>query len=213
MEEKNDQHLAGRAHRIGRRRRFQAARPPPPVAQPGHVRRRDRLCCHNGHRRYSNLFLRRAFLVRLQISIWLWFTVLFATFAEALAEGKGKAQAETLQEGADRGVRQKRWTDGRTEKIPALSLSKGDIVLMEDNDPPGDGEIVEGVALVDESAVTGESAPVIREAGKGDRTAVTGGTRMLSGKIKAMITANPGETFIDHMISMVESAETAEDAE
>ena len=96
--------------------------------------------------------------------------------------------------------------DGTTETVPALSLRKDDIVVAEENDPiPSDGEIEEGIALVDESAVTGESAPVIREA-KGDRTGVTGGTRVLSGRITIRITANPGETFLDHMISMVESA-------
>ncbi|MGD0231624.1 MAG: potassium-transporting ATPase subunit KdpB [Syntrophorhabdales bacterium] len=154
----------------------------------------------------SNLIHRAPFTFNLQISVWLWFTVLFATFAEALAEGRGKAQAETLRRAQTEAYGRRVNADGQIEKVPALSLRKGDIVLIEDCDPvPGDGEIVEGVALVDESAVTGESAPVIREA-KGDRSAVTGGTRILSGKIKAMITANPGETFLDHMISMVESA-------
>ena len=146
------------------------------------------------------------FRFNLQISLWLWFTVLFATFAEALAEGRGKAQAETLRKAQTEAYGRRVNADGQVEKVPALSLRKGDTVLIEDGDPvPGDGEIVQGVALVDESAVTGESAPVIREA-KGDRSAVTGGTRILSGKIRVMITANPGETFLDHMISMVESA-------
>ena len=155
---------------------------------------------------FDNLFHGGPFRLNLQISVWLWFTVLFATFAEALAEGRGKAQAETLRKAQTEAYANKIVDEGKTEKVPALSLRKDDIVLMEDGDPvPGDGEIVEGVALVDESAVTGESAPVIREA-KGDRSAVTGGTRVLSGKIKVMITANPGETFLDHMISMVESA-------
>lgn len=141
-----------------------------------------------------------------QISLWLWFTVLFANFAEALAEGRGKAQAETLRKAQTEAYGRRISPDGSVEKISALSLKKGDMVLIEDGDPvPGDGEIVEGVALVDESAVTGESAPVIREA-KGDRSAVTGGTRILSGHVKVLITANPGETFLDHMISMVESA-------
>ncbi len=141
-----------------------------------------------------------------QISLWLWFTILFANFAEALAEGRGKAQAETLRRAQSEAYARRLDPDGRPEKIPAMSLRKDDVVLIEDGDPvPGDGEIIEGVALVDESAVTGESAPVIREA-KGDRSAVTGGTRILSGHIKVVITANPGETFLDHMISMVESA-------
>jgi potassium-transporting ATPase ATP-binding subunit len=153
-----------------------------------------------------NLVSGGPFWFNAQISLWLWFTVLFATFAEALAEGRGKAQAETLRKAQSEAYARKLEPDGRVDRVSALSLRRGDVVLMEDNDPvPGDGEIVEGVALVDESAVTGESAPVIREA-KGDRSAVTGGTRILSGKIKVVITANPGETFLDHMISMVESA-------
>ena len=154
----------------------------------------------------DNLVSGGPFAFNAQISVWLWFTVLFANFAEALAEGRGKAQAETLRRAQSEAYARRIEKDGRIEKVSALSLKKGDMVVMEDGDPvPGDGEIVEGVALVDESAVTGESAPVIRE-GKGDRSAVTGGTRILSGHIKVMITANPGETFLDHMISMVESA-------
>lgn len=144
----------------------------------------------------------------IQIAAWLWFTVLFANFAEALAEGRGKAQAESLRKtrtdtmakkitGAGNGVK---------ETVPASSLRKGDIVLVEAGDIiPGDGEVIEGIASVDESAITGESAPVIRESG-GDRSAVTGGTRVLSDWIKVRITSNPGETFLDHMISLVEGA-------
>jgi K+-transporting ATPase ATPase B chain len=155
---------------------------------------------------FDNLFHGGPFRLNFQITVWLWFTVLFATFAEALAEGRGKAQAETLRKAQSEAYANKLADGGKIERVPAVSLRKDDMVLMEDGDPvPGDGEIVEGVALVDESAVTGESAPVIREA-KGDRSAVTGGTRVLSGKIKVMITANPGETFLDHMIAMVESA-------
>jgi K+-transporting ATPase ATPase B chain len=154
----------------------------------------------------GNLISGGPFWFNVQISLWLWFTVLFATFAEALAEGRGKAQAETLRRAQTEAYGRRVDADGQVEKVPALSLRKGDMVIIEDGEPvPGDGEIVQGVALVDESAVTGESAPVIREA-KGDRSAVTGGTRILSGKIRVMITANPGETFLDHMISMVESA-------
>jgi potassium-transporting ATPase ATP-binding subunit len=154
----------------------------------------------------DNLISGGPFWFNVQISVWLWFTVLFANFAEALAEGRGKAQAETLRRAQSEAYARRISPDGRAEKIPALSLRKGDMVLVEDGDPvPGDGEIMEGVALVDESAVTGESAPVIREA-KGDRSALTGGTRILSGHVKVFITANPGETFLDHMIAMVESA-------
>jgi K+-transporting ATPase ATPase B chain len=154
----------------------------------------------------NNIVSGEPFRFNLQITLWLWFTVLFATFAEALAEGRGKAQAETLRKAQTEAYARRINADGQVEKVPALSLRKGDTVLIEDGDPaPGDGEIIAGAALVDESAVTGESAPVIREA-KGDRSAVTGGTRILSGSIRVMITANPGETFLDHMISMVESA-------
>jgi K+-transporting ATPase ATPase B chain len=154
----------------------------------------------------NNLINGGPFWFNIHISVWLWFTVLFANFAEALAEGRGKAQAETLRRAQSEAYAKRLLLDGQIETIPALSLRKDDLVIVEDNDPvPGDGEIVEGVALVDESAVTGESAPVIREA-KGDRSGVTGGTRVLSGRITVRVTANPGETFLDHMISMVESA-------
>lgn len=142
----------------------------------------------------------------LQISLWLWFTVLFANFAEALAEGKGKAQAESLKKSRSETFANKIFENGEIKNAPALSLQKEDIVLVKDNEIiPCDGEIVDGVALVDESAITGESAPVVRESG-GDRSAVTGGTKVLSGSIKVRITANPGETFLDRMIKMVESA-------
>lgn len=146
-----------------------------------------------------------------QIGAWLWFTVLFANFAEALAEGRGKAQADTLrQTKTDTIAKLLLDPNGRKdrlyEKVYATKLTKGDVVLVEAGDLiPGDGEVVEGIASVDESAVTGESAPVIRESG-GDRSAVTGGTKVLSDWIKVQITANPGETFIDRMIAMVEGA-------
>jgi K+-transporting ATPase ATPase B chain len=154
----------------------------------------------------TNLLYGGPFRFNIQITVWLWFTVLFANFAEALAEGRGKAQAETLRRAQSEAHAKRLTPDGQIETIRALSLRKGDMVLVEGNDPiPGDGDIVEGASLVDESAVTGESAPVIREA-KGDRTGVTGGTRVLSGRIVVRITASAGETFLDHMISMVESA-------
>ena len=146
-----------------------------------------------------------------QIAAWLWFTVLFANFAEAVAEGRGKAQADALRR-TRTDTRAKRYIDpenlgGGVEGVNALDLRLGDVVLVEANEViPGDGEILEGVASVNESAITGESAPVIREAG-GDRSAVTGGTTVLSDFIKVRITAAPGSTFIDRMIALVEGAE------
>jgi K+-transporting ATPase ATPase B chain len=141
-----------------------------------------------------------------QISIWLWFTIFFANFAEALAEGRGRAQAETLRAARSEAKAHRIIPGDRIEEVSALHLCKGDLVLVEDGGViPSDGEIFEGVALVDESAITGESAPVVREAG-GNLSGVTGGTRVLSGKVTIHITANPGETFLDQMIGMVESA-------
>jgi K+-transporting ATPase ATPase B chain len=143
----------------------------------------------------------------LQITLWLWFTVLFANFAEAMAEGRGKAQAETLRRAKTETIAHRLLPDGRTEDVPAPRLRRDDVVVVSAGEfIPGDGEVIEGVASVDESAITGESAPVIREAG-GDRSAVTGGTRVLSDRIKIRITSNPGETFIDRMIALVEGAE------
>jgi K+-transporting ATPase ATPase B chain len=140
-----------------------------------------------------------------QVTLWLWFTIVFANFAEALAEGRGKAQAAAL-----RGLRAetvaRKMLDGREQQVPASALRKGDVVVVEAGQViPGDGEIVEGIASVDESAVTGESAPVIRESG-GDRSAVTGGTRVLSDRIVVRIGANPGESFLDRIIALVEGA-------
>ncbi len=141
-----------------------------------------------------------------QISIWLWFTILFANFAEALAEGRGRAQAETLRQARSEAKAHRLITGDRTEEVSALDLRKGDHVLVEDDGIiPSDGEIIIGVALVDESAITGESAPVVRESG-GNLSGVTGGTRVLSGKVTINITTDPGETFLDQMIGMVESA-------
>src|ERR1700683_1065608 len=146
------------------------------------------------------------FRFNLQITLWLWFTVLFANFAAAMAEGRGKAQAETLRRARSETVAKRIASDGRIEEIPSAKLRAGDLVSVDAGELiPGDGEIVEGVASVDESAITGESAPVIREAG-GDRSAVTGGTRVLSDYIKVKITSNPGETFLDRMIALVEGA-------
>ncbi len=140
-----------------------------------------------------------------QIAVWLWFTVLFANFAEAVAEGRGKAQAKALRQTRTRTSANKISGD-RIEVVDADSLRKGDVVVVRAMEIiPADGEVILGAATVDESAITGESAPVIREAG-GDRSAVTGGTRVLSDEIKIRITANPGEGFLDRMISLVEGA-------
>src|ERR1700724_189137 len=142
----------------------------------------------------------------LQITLWLWFTVLFANFAEAMAEGRGKAQADTLRKARAETQAHCLRSDGNTECVASSKLRSGDIVVVAAGDfIPGDGEVIEGVASVDESAITGESAPVIRESG-GDRSAVTGGTRVLSDEIKVRITSNPGETFLDRMIKLVEGA-------
>jgi K+-transporting ATPase ATPase B chain len=141
-----------------------------------------------------------------QVAFWLWFTVLFANFAEAMAEGRGKAQAATLRKAKAETTAVRLLRGGQRETVNASSLRAGDIVRVEAGQMiPGDGDIIEGVASVDESAITGESAPVIREAG-GDRSGVTGGTRVLSDWIVVKITSNPGETFLDRMIALVEGA-------
>jgi K+-transporting ATPase ATPase B chain len=145
----------------------------------------------------------------LQITIWLWFTVLFANFAEAMAEGRGKAQADALRKTRTQTVARRligASLTGHEEKVAASDLKRGDLIVCETNDViPGDGEVVEGIASVDESAITGESAPVIRESG-GDRSAVTGGTRVISDRIVIKITSEQGHTFLDRMIAMVEGA-------
>jgi len=142
----------------------------------------------------------------LQVALWLFFTVIFANFAEAVAEGRGKAQARSLRASRRQLAAQRRRKDGSFESVDATQLNKGDVVFVKVGELiPGDGEVVEGAASVDESAITGESAPVIREAG-GDRSAVTGGTSVLSDQLLIRITANPGEGFLDHMISLVEGA-------
>ena len=150
---------------------------------------------------------KQSFGFNLQITLWLWFTVLFANFAEAMAEGRGKAQADTLRKARSETVAKRLLPNGTVETVPSAKLRSGDVVMVAASElVPGDGEVIEGVASVDESAITGESAPVIREAG-GDRSAVTGGTRVLSDVIKVRITSNPGETFLDRMIALVEGAE------
>jgi K+-transporting ATPase ATPase B chain len=143
----------------------------------------------------------------LQIALWLWFTVLFANFAEAMAEARGKAQADTLRKTKTDSMARRIVSPGNTEIVPASKLRAQDVVICEVGDIiPGDGEVIEGIATVDESVITGESAPVIRESG-GDRSAVTGGTKVLSDQVKIRITSNPGETFLDRMIALVEGAE------
>jgi K+-transporting ATPase ATPase B chain len=153
-----------------------------------------------------NIWMAKPIGFAVQITLWLWFTVLFANFAEAMAEGRGKAQADTLRRAKSETLANRMKQDGTVEQVASALLRAGDLVVVTAGEfIPGDGDIVEGVASVDESAITGESAPVIREAG-GDRSAVTGGTRVLSDEIKVKITSNPGETFLDRMISLVEGA-------
>jgi K+-transporting ATPase ATPase B chain len=153
---------------------------------------------------FSGIASKRRF--EFQIDIWLWFTVLFANFAEAMAEARGKAQADTLRRTKTDSMAN-RVVNGRIEVVPASMLRAGDIVIVSAGELiPGDGEVIEGIATVDESVITGESAPVIRESG-GDRSAVTGGTKVLSDQIKIRITSNPGETFLDKMIALVEGAQ------
>ncbi|MCE1190147.1 MAG: potassium-transporting ATPase subunit KdpB [Ignavibacteria bacterium] len=153
----------------------------------------------------SDIINHTAVLFDMQICVWLWFTVLFSNFAEAIAEGRGKAQTDNLRK--SRTTTSARKLEGDKETIiSAMDIRKGDIVVCETNDIiPADGEVIEGIASVDESAITGESAPVIREAG-GDRSAVTGGTRVISDRIVVQISTNPGETYIDKMITLVEGA-------
>jgi K+-transporting ATPase ATPase B chain len=142
------------------------------------------------------------------VTVWLWFTVVFANFAEAVAEGRGKAQADTLRKMRKETTARRLvgGPKGKEEIVPSSSLRKGDLVVVEAGQLiPGDGEIIEGIASVDESAITGESAPVIRESG-GDRSAVTGGTKVLSDKILVRIAVDPGESFLDRMIGLVEGA-------
>ena len=153
------------------------------------------------------LFVREPSLFAGSIAIWLWLTVLFANLAEAVAEGRGKAQAAALRATRTETMARRLRPDGSEEPVPGTELHPGDRVVVEANQViPGDGEVVEGVASVDESAITGESAPVIRESG-GDRSAVTGGTKVLSDRIVVEITSKPGETFIDRMIALVEGAQ------
>jgi K+-transporting ATPase ATPase B chain len=141
------------------------------------------------------------------IALWLWFTVLFANLAEAVAEGRGKAQAESLRKTKKDAVARRLRADGTEERVPGTELTIGDLVVVEAGEViPGDGDVVEGIATVDESAITGESAPVIRESG-GDRCAVTGGTTVLSDRIVVQISTKPGESFVDRMIALVEGAE------
>ena len=178
--------------------------------EPGH------LCRGKSARRMTTLFLFRDHLrayaamtyrFRFRSPSGLWFTVLFANFAEAMAEARGKAQADSLRKTKGDSMAKRLMSNGKTETVPGSKLRSGDVVIAETGDLiPGDGEVIDGIATVDESVITGESAPVIRESG-GDRSAVTGGTKVLSDQIKIRITSNPGETFLDKMIALVEGAE------
>ena len=142
-----------------------------------------------------------------QMALWLWFTVLFANFAEAMAEGRGKAQAQALRKTRVQTIAHRLAKNGQVEEVSATELRKGDVVVVRAGEMiPADGDVIEGAATVDESAITGESAPVIRESG-GDRSAVTGGTRVLSDEIKIRVSVNPGEGFLDRMIALVEGAQ------
>src|SRR5262245_15936855 len=142
----------------------------------------------------------------LQVTLWLWFTVLFANFAEAMAEARGQAQADTLR-ATRRDTTARRLVDGREEAVASSQLRSGDVVLVREGEfVPGDGEVVEGVAYVNEAAITGESAPVLKEPGTDIRSSVTGGTQVVSDWLKIRITADPGHTFLDRMIALVEGA-------
>ena len=142
-----------------------------------------------------------------QIAFWLWFTVIFANFAEAMAEARGKAQADSLRKTKTDSAAKRVTSNGKTEEVASSQLRAGDVVICDAGDLiPGDGEVIDGIATIDESVITGESAPVIRESG-GDRSAVTGGTRVLSDSVRVKITSNPGETFLDRMIALVEGAQ------
>ena len=179
--------------------------------EPGHVRRRDRQRADHFDLGCAIFSRRRRDLSRcgspFNVSFWLWFTVVFANFAEAVAEGRGKAQAATLRKMRKETNARRLLNGQREEVVPASALRKGDTVVVEAGEIiPGDGDVIQGIASVDESAITGESAPVIRESG-GDRSAVTGGTKVLSDRIVVRITASPGESFLDRMIALVEGAE------
>ena len=193
----------------GRAGRFDAqVRPAHPGAQSGDVRGRSDGAGGDYHplQAISSRVTSTLVGFELQIALWLWFTVGFANFAEAMAEGRGKAQADNLRKTRTE-TQARQIKQGQEIMVPATSLRRDDIVMVKAGEViPGDGEVIEGVAAVNEAAITGESAPVIRESG-GDRSAVTGGTTVISDWIKVRITANPGETFLDRMIALVEGAQ------
>ena len=144
---------------------------------------------------------------QVQIAVWLWFTVLFATYAEAVAEARGRAQAATLRQTRSESVAHRRRPDGSLEDVGSSDLRKGDIIVVEEGETiPGDGDVIEGVAYVNEAAITGESAPVLKEPGTDIRSSVTGGTTLTSDRLVIRITTDPGETFLDRMIALVEGA-------
>ena len=143
----------------------------------------------------------------LQIAVWLWFTVLFATYAEAVAEARGRAQAATLRRTRSETTAHRRRADGTLETVGSSELRKGDIIVVEEGQTiAGDGDVIEGVGFVNEAAITGESAPVLKEPGTDIRSSVTGGTTLVSDRLVIRITSNPGETFLDRMIALVEGA-------
>ena len=144
---------------------------------------------------------------QVQIAAWLWFTVLFATYAEAVAEARGRAQASTLRKTRSETIAHRRLADGATEDVGSSDLRSGDVVVVRENETiPGDGDVIEGVAYVNEAAITGESAPVLKEPGTDIRSSVTGGTQVTSDSLVIRSTADPGHTFLDRMIALVEGA-------
>ena len=198
---------------VGPPARVPQARPAAADQEPGDVRRRD----HRGpgdadlarqrHRAAARARRRPARGFQLQIAIWLWFTVLFATYAEAVAEARGRAQAATLRRTRSETTAHRRRADGTLEAVGSSELRKGDVIVVEEGEViPGDGDVIEGVGFVNEAAITGESAPVLKEPGTDIRSSVTGGTTLVSDRLVIRVTTDPGETFLDRMIALVEGA-------
>ena len=189
------------------------ARPAAADPEPGDVRRRDHGRPRHAHRHRERDRARHrpgtggGLGFQVQIAIWLWFTVLFATYAEAVAEARGRAQAATLRKTRSETTAHRRRPDGTLEDVGSSELRKGDIIVVEEGETiPGDGDVIEGVGFVNEAAITGESAPVLKEPGTDIRSSVTGGTTLVSDRLVIRVTADPGETFLDRMIALVEGA-------